>query len=201
MTHRADHFIAASVFLGASLLAGTASAHSGTGISGGFSAGFAHPLGGFDHLLAMVSVGLWGAFLGRPLIVALPVIFPTVMAVGGVLGMANIPLPPIEVGIALSVLVLGGLIALAVRAPVWVAGLVVAVFAIFHGYAHGQELPSAADPTGYSVGFVLSTGLLHLVGIGIGLLNRRPTGVVVNRGLGGLIAATGVWFLYQALQP
>ena len=182
------------------LVAGPALAHTGVGLAGGFAAGFVHPLGGFDHLLAMISVGLWGAFLGRPLISALPVVFPIVMAVGGVLGMANVPLPPVEVGIALSVLVLGALIALAVRAPVWIACLVVAIFAIFHGYAHGQELPSAADPTGYSVGFVLSTGLLHLAGIGVGLLNGRPGGVVVNRSLGGLIAATGVWFLYQALQ-
>lgn len=181
------------------LVAGPALAHTGTGLAGGFVAGFLHPLNGLDHLLAMVAVGLWGAFLGRQMIVALPVIFPTVMAVGGVLGMAGIPLPPVEVGIALSVLVLGGLIAAAVRAPAWVACLIVTNFAIFHGYAHGQELPSAADPTGYSVGFVLSTGLLHVVGIGIGLLNRRPGLVVITRGLGGLIAATGVWFLYQAL--
>lgn len=186
--------------LAIALLATTpAFAHSGTGLAGGFLSGFAHPFSGFDHLLAMVSVGLWGAFLGRPLIVALPVVFPTVMAVGGVLGMANVPLPPIELGIALSVLVLGGLIAFAVRAPVWAACLVVGVFAIFHGYAHGKELPSAADPVGYSVGFVFATGLLHVAGIALGLLNDRPGGVVVTRGLGGLIAATGVYFFYRAL--
>jgi urease accessory protein len=155
-------------------------------------------MGGFDHLLAMVSVGLWGAFLGRPLIVALPVVFPTVMALGGVLGMANAPMPPIEIGIALSVLILGGLIAAAVRAPVWAACVVVGAFAIFHGYAHGQELPSAADPLGYSVGFMLATGLLHLVGIGVGLINQRPGGYVVTRSLGGLIAATGLYFVYRA---
>jgi urease accessory protein len=182
------------------MAAGPALAHTGTGLPGGFISGFLHPLSGFDHLLAMVSVGIWGAFLGRPLIIALPVIFPTVMAVGGALGMANVPLPRVEIGIAISVLVMGGVIAFALRAPVWLACLIVGVFAIFHGYAHGKELPSAADPIGYSVGFVLATGLLHVAGIGIGLLNNRPGGVIATRGMGALIALTGVFFLYQALR-
>ncbi len=181
------------------LFAGPALAHSGTGLPGGFMAGFLHPLSGPDHLLAMVSVGLWGAFLGRPLIVALPVIFPTVMAIGGLLAMAGAPAPPIELGIALSVVVLGALIAGAVSAPVWVACLIVGFFAIFHGYAHGKELPSAADPIGYSVGFVLSTGLLHVCGIGIGLLHGRPGGMAIMRGLGGLIFLSGLWFLWKAI--
>lgn len=150
-------------------------------------------------MLAMVSVGLWGAFLGRPLIVLLPVIFPAVMAVGGAMGIAGMPLPPVELGIALSVLVLGSLIAGAVRPPVWLACAIVAVFAIFHGYAHGKELPSAADPIGYSVGFMLATGMLHVAGIGIGMLADRPGGAITVRGAGALIAACGVWFLVQAL--
>lgn len=174
-------------------------AHDGTGLAGGFISGFLHPVNGPDHLLAMVAVGLWGAFLGRPLVVVLPVVFPAVMAVGGMLGMSNVPLPPVEIGIALSVLLLGGAIALGLRAPVWAASLIVAVFAIFHGYAHGQELPSAADPIGYSAGFVLATGLLHVAGIGLGLLHARPGGRTVTRGIGGLIAAAGVWFLYGAV--
>ena len=174
---RAHRLIQTGVLIAAATLAASpALAHSGTGLAGGFVSGFFHPLTGFDHLLAMVSVGLWGAFLGRPLIVVLPVLFPAVMAVGGVLGMASVPLPPVELGIALSVLVLGGMIAFSVKAPIWLASLLVAFFAIFHGYAHGAELPSAADPVGYSVGFVLSTGLLHLVGIAIGLLADRPGG-------------------------
>lgn len=181
------------------LQADPAFAHAGTGLAGGFVSGFRHPLSGFDHLLAMVAVGLWGAFLGRPLVVALPVIFPTVMAFGAALGMANVPIPPVELGIALSVLLLGAAIAFAFRAPVWLACLVVAVFAIFHGYAHGQELPSAADPLGYATGFVLCTGLLHVAGIGIGLLNDRPGGTRVTRTLGGLVALAGVYFLYSAL--
>ncbi len=183
------------------LLCGPAEAHLGTGLPGGFASGFEHPFSGLDHLLAMVSVGLWGAFLGRPLVFLLPVIFPTVMAIGAVLAMFGCPSPPIELGIALSVLILGGCIALAVEAPIWVASLIVAAFALFHGYAHGRELPSAADPVGYSAGFVLATGLLHVLGIGIGTLNMRPGGMVVSRSAGGLIAIVGVWFLYEAIAP
>lgn len=190
---------AAGLALAGWLIAAPALAHTGTGLPGGFISGFLHPLGGFDHMLAMVSVGLWGAFLGRPLVIALPVIFPTVMALGGALGMANVPLPKVEDGIAVSVLVLGAVIAAAYRAPVWVACIIVGVFAIFHGYAHGRELPSAADPIGYSVGFVLATGLLHVAGIGLGLVNARPGGVAVTRGLGGLIALCGAYFLYRAV--
>jgi len=175
-------------------------AHTGTGLPGGFVSGFFHPLTGFDHMLAMVSVGLWGAFLGRPLIIALPVIFPTVMVVGAGLAMAGVPAPPTEVGIALSVLLLGAAIAAAWRAPIWAACVVVGIFALFHGYAHGKELPSAADPIGYAVGFVLATGLLHVCGIGIGLINNRPGGVVVTRLMGGAVAMSGLVFLYLALR-
>jgi urease accessory protein len=198
---RAQGALAAVVLGVAALGAGSAQAHTGTGLPGGFLSGFSHPFGGLDHLLAMVSVGLWGAFLGRPLIYLLPVIFPTVMALGAILAMAGLHLPSVEIGIALSVLVLGGCIALAVKAPVWVAALIVGAFAVFHGYAHGKELPSAADPVGYSVGFVLATGLLHVVGIGIGTVNSRPGGVLATRSAGGLIAATGLWFLYRAVVP
>lgn len=181
------------------LASSSASAHVGTGLPGGVVSGFIHPLEGPDHLLAMVLVGVWGAFLGRPLIHVLPMVFPAMMVAGAIMAMFGLPLPPVEAGIALSVLVLGSCIALSIRAPVWVASLVVAVFAVFHGYAHGRELPSAADPIAYSAGFVLATGLLHVAGIAIGLLNRRPKGVVVTRGFGGVTAALGVWFLYRAI--
>lgn len=176
-----------------------AEAHSGTGLAGGFVSGFFHPLTGWDHLLAMVSVGLWGAILGRPLIVALPVIFPSVMALGAFLGMMNVPMPPVELGIALSVLLLGLAIAFQFRARVWLACIIVAIFAIFHGYAHGRELPSAADPIGYSTGFVLSTGLLHVSGIVLGLLNDSKHGRLVVKGIGAAIAASGSLFLFAAL--
>jgi urease accessory protein len=181
------------------LLSNPAAAHMGTGLPGGFVSGFKHPLGGIDHLLAMISVGLWGAFLGRPLIYALPVVFPAMMVVGAILGMFVVPLPPVELGIALSVVVLGGCIALSVRAPLWAASIIVAVFAVFHGYAHGKELPSAADPVSYSAGFVLATGLLHVAGICLGFLNVLPNGVVATRSMGAVIAAVGIGLLYRAI--
>ncbi|ESQ90307.1 Ni/Fe hydrogenase [Asticcacaulis sp. AC460] len=188
------------VTLLATLTAATpAFAHEGTGLAGGFLSGILHPLTGWDHLLAMVAVGLWGAILGRPLIIALPVIFPVMMVAGAFLAMVNVPLPPVEFGIALSVVVLGAVIAFRYAAPVWLACTIVAVFAVFHGYAHGMELPSAADPAGYSTGFVLSTGLLHIVGIGIGLIDRHETGRKAVRALGALISIAGCVFLWKAI--
>jgi urease accessory protein len=190
---------AAAAVAAGSLLSSPAFAHMGTGLPGGFLSGFLHPFSGIDHLLAMVSVGLWGAFLGRPLIYVLPVVFPAMMVVGAIMGMFSVPMPPVELGIALSVLVLGSCIALSVKAPVWAASLVVAMFAVFHGYAHGKELPSAADPVSYSAGFVLATGLLHISGIGLGLINERPHGIAVTRSMGGVVATLGVWFLFRAI--
>jgi urease accessory protein len=173
------------------LVSAPASAHSGTGLPGGFAAGLLHPLTGFDHLLAMVAVGLWGRFLGRPLLYLLPVIFPLMMVVGAEIGMLDVPLPPVELGIALSVLALGTAIALAWKAPVWLACPIVGLFALFHGYAHGRELPSAADPLGYAAGFVLATGGLHVAGIALGELRMRSLGVG--------IAGAGLWFLVRAV--
>ena len=176
-----------------------AQAHSSKNLAGGFLAGFAHPFSGPDHLLAMVSVGLWGAFLGRPLIAALPVIFPAVMALGALLAMLGVPQPPIELGVALSVLVLGAAIAAAWRAPVWLACAIVAVFAVFHGFAHGTEIPSLADPIAYSTGFMLATGSLHLAGIGLGTINTLRGGTSITRGIGSAIALAGLYFLSQVL--
>jgi len=181
------------------LLSNPAAAHMGTGLPGGFVSGFRHPFSGIDHLLAMISVGLWGAFLGRPLIYALPVVFPAMMVVGAIMGMFVVPLPPVEIGIAVSVVVLGGCIALSVRAPVWAASIIVAGFAVFHGYAHGKELPSAADPISYSAGFVLATGLLHVAGICLGFVNDLPNGVVATRSMGAVIATVGIGLLYRAI--
>lgn len=169
--------------------------HSGEGLAGGFIGGFMHPIMGLDHVTAMVAVGILGAFLGRPAIWVLPVVFPLVMAFGGVLGIMGVAIPNIEVGIAVSSIVLGLIIALALKMPLWVASILVAIFAIFHGHAHGTELPNAANPLAYSVGFVISTGLLHLAGIAIGELIRWPAGVVVARVAGGVIALAGVGFL------
>jgi|Deesub1362B_J571_1020462.scaffolds.fasta_scaffold01609_3 urease accessory protein len=179
----------------AAALPAPAFAHEGTGLAGGFAAGFVHPLTGFDHMLAMIAVGLWGAYLGRPLVAALPVIFPSLMALGALLGMAGAPLPPVEAGIALSVLVLGLAIAFAFKPPNWLACVIVGIFGLFHGYAHGRELPSAADPVGYSAGFVLSTGFLHIGGVGLGFLKERSWGARLITGAGALIACSGVFFM------
>ena len=150
-------------------------------------------------MLAMVAVGIWGAFLGRPLLVILPMVFPVMMTIGAALAMAAIPFPPVELGIAISVITLGIMILAAVRAAPVVACAVVAIFALFHGYAHGTELPATADPVGYSVGFVLATGLLHLAGIGLGLLKNLRFGELGLRAAGAATAAAGVVFLVAGL--
>jgi urease accessory protein len=177
-------------------LTSAALAHTDVGtISGGFMSGFTHPLFGLDHVVAMIAVGLWGAFLGRPAIWVLPVVFPMVMAFGGALGVIGVPLPGIETGIAASALVLGLMVTLAIRPPLWVAALLVGVFAIFHGHAHGTELPAATNPLLFSAGFVSATGMLHLAGIAFGELSRWSWGAVAVRVGGALIALSGLGFL------
>jgi urease accessory protein len=179
---------------------GTAFAHIGEGdIGGGFISGFLHPVFGWDHVIAMVAVGLWGAFLGMPAMWLLPVVFPLVMAFGGVLGILGVPIPAVELGIAASAIVLGASVAFAARPPIWVAATIVGVFAIFHGHAHGAELPEAANALSYSIGFVLATGLLHLSGITFGLLVRWPAGRAAVRSSGAIISILGCIFLARAL--
>jgi urease accessory protein len=177
------------------LLAATPTrAHTGD-VVGGFVGGLAHPVLGADHVAAMVAVGLWGAFLGAPAIFLLPIVFPLVMAFGGALDILGVPLPGTEIGIAISAVLLGLAVVFAVRPPIWIAAVLVGVFAIFHGHAHGAELPAGADALAYSAGFVIATGLLHLAGIALGLLARWPAGRLAVRGAGGLIALAGVIFL------
>ncbi len=183
-----------SVFA-ALIAAAPAHAHGIGGALGGFIFGFAHPILGPDHVVAMVAVGLWGAFLGRPAIFVLPIVFPLVMALGGVLGMFGARLPAVEAGIATSAIVLGTMVALAVRLPLWAAAVVVGMFAIFHGYAHGMEIRRGDDALAFTVGFVLATGLLHLTGIAFGLLARWPAGTLAVRAAGGVIAIVGVAYL------
>ena len=175
--------------------ASSAHAHEANGLAGGFYSGLLHPVLGWDHVAAMVAVGLWGAFLGNPAIWILPVVFPLVMSIGGALGVAGVMLPAVETGIAASALVLGAMVALAARPPLWVAAVLVGVFAVFHGHAHGTELPAAANPLAYALGFVIATGLLHLCGIAFGQLIRWPSGRVVVRAGGGIIALAGAGFL------
>jgi urease accessory protein len=180
-----------ALFASLVLFAAAAQAHSEAPGGDGFVTGFLHPLTGLDHLLAMLAVGMWGAQLGMPAIWVLPVAFPLVMALGGVLGIVGIPLPFAEPAIVLSVVLLGAVIALAARPPLPVAGALVAFFAIFHGYAHGRELPTHANAVDYSAGFVLATGCIHLAGIGIGTVTKLPHGVTLLRAGGAAIALTG----------
>jgi urease accessory protein len=185
-----------SVMLAILLIALPAFAHTGEGLIGGFYSGFLHPVLGWDHVAAMVAVGLWGAFLRAPAIYILPIVFPVIMALGGAAGVVGAPLPYIEIGIALSSVLLGLLIAFAVKSPLWLASIIVGIFAVFHGHAHGTELPQAANAMSFSIGFVLSTGILHLLGIGLGVFVGRPGGKIAVRAMGGLIALAGFGFLF-----
>ena len=174
---------------------GPAQAHEIKAVAEGFSSGFFHPFNGPDHMAAMVAVGLWAAFLGAPALWLLPITFPLVMAFGGVLGILGMAMPYVEAGIALSAIVLGGMVALALRPPIWVAGIIVGLFAIFHGHAHGTELANAENALAYSSGFVVATGLLHILGILFGLLAAFPSGLMAVRGGGVFIALVGMVFL------
>ncbi len=181
------------------LLSPLVHAHTEEGVVGGFISGFLHPIYGPDHVVAMVAVGMWGAFLGNPAIWLLPVVFPLVMAFGGALGVLGLPLPLVEIGIAASAIVLGLMVLLALRPPLWVAAVLVGAFGIFHGHAHGTELPAASNPLSYAIGFVLATGLMHLAGIAFGMLANSPRGRIAVRTAGGLISASGIYFLTGAL--
>jgi urease accessory protein len=174
-------------------------AHTEQGRAEGFLAGLRHPVSGLDHVLAMVSVGLWGAQLGPPAVWLLPVTFPVVMAFGGMLGLAGVPIPGVEVAIALSGLLLGLAVLAGWRPPLWAAAMMVGFFAIFHGHAHGTDLPPGASGLLYSIGFVAATGTLHAVGIGIGTVHRWGWGRVALRVAGGLVALAGAFFLWRAL--
>ncbi|MFI5315743.1 MAG: HupE/UreJ family protein [Myxococcota bacterium] len=189
--------LATSVFV--LFLASPASAHTETGQAVGFLTGFMHPISGPDHVLAMVAVGLWGAQLGAPAIWALPVAFPMVMALGGMLGLLGVPLPGVECGIAASALMLGGAVTFEVRPPLPVAAALVGVFAIFHGHAHGAELPPGQSALLYSIGFVVATGCLHALGIAIGTVHRFAWGRTLLRVAGAGVATGGVFFLWQAI--
>ena len=175
-------------------------AHSGEGVAGGFQSGFLHPIFGPDHVLAMVAVGILGAFLGTKARWTLPIVFPLVMAVGGMLGIIGFPIPFVELGIALSSVVLGSLIAFGTKKiSLPAVAIIVGIFAIFHGHAHGEEMPGAANALSFAVGFVLATGLLHLTGILIGFLEKVPYGTTLLRLMGILVAIGGLGFLFGIL--
>jgi urease accessory protein len=181
------------------VLPSTASAHIVHGEAIGFVSGFDHPISGLDHIVAMLAVGLWGAQLGRPAIWLLPVTFPLVMAFGGFLGLIGALLPGSEIAIALSGVCLGAAVLTEARPPLWMAAALVGLFGLFHGYAHGSELPPGQNGLLYSLGFVLATGLLHATGITVGLVHRWPWGRLALRGAGAAIFTCGAVFLWTAL--
>jgi len=174
-------------------------AHVGSGEAGGFLIGLQHPISGADHVLAMIAVGLWGAQLGAPALWILPVVFPMMMAMGGMLGLMGIPIPGVEVGIAISAVVLGFMVLAEARLKIQLAMVIVAFFAIFHGHAHGTELPAGQSGLLYSIGFVAATGCLHGAGITIGLIHRWQAGRLVLRTAGSMVSGAGIYFLVRAL--
>lgn len=180
------------------LAPGAAFAHVGAGDTSGFAHGFMHPVTGIDHVLAMVAVGVFAYQLGGRALWLVPGTFVLVMAAGGALGMAGIALPHVETGIALSVVVLGAIIALGVKAPVAIAMGIAGLFAIFHGHAHGAEMPSDVAGAEYAAGFMLGTALLHAAGIALGFLlgwvGERYSQTIV-RVAGALVSIAGVGLL------
>jgi urease accessory protein len=180
------------------LYAQSANAHVNKGEAVSFLSGLKHPVSGLDHVVAMIAVGLWGAQLGAPAIWVLPVAFPMVMAFGGMLGLLGLHLPGIEIGIAASAILLGAAVLMELRPPIAVAAALVGFFAIFHGYAHGSELPAGESGLLYSIGFVMATGCLHGVGITIGVVHRWDWGKLVLRIAGAAIALAGIIFMWRA---
>lgn len=170
---------------------GIANAHPGHG--GGLMAGIAHPLFGLDHVLAMVAVGVWAFQLGGRAKWLVPASFVALMAVAGGVGMAGIGLPMVEIGIAASVLILGLLIAFSVRVTPAIGAGIVALFAIFHGHAHGAEMPLLGSAWQYGIGFVLATAALHGLGLALGKgLDKQN---LVLRATGAMVAASGAWMM------
>lgn len=182
-------FVLAPVFW---LFPALAYAHSAAGAVSGFGAGFLHPITGVDHVLAMLAVGLWGAELEGKAIWMLPITFPLIMSLGAVAGILGVPMIAVEIGITASVIVLGSVIALNFRPNAGVATAIVGCFAIFHGYAHGAELPHQTSAFEFCTGFVVATGMLHLCGIGVGLVTHLPHGLKVLRSGGAAIATAGI---------
>ena len=175
------------------LLPSFAYAHVGAGEASGFMHGLAHPIGGLDHICAMLAVGLWAARMGGRSLGAVPLPFVGVMALGGALPMLGIGLPFVEQGIVLSVLLLGVLIAASVRLPLWLSSGMVGTFALWHGYAHGAEMPELASGIGYTLGFMLATALLHAAGIAFGLGMQRISRERLVQAAGAGIALCGVY--------
>lgn len=174
-------------------LPGAAAAHTGGGETASLLHGLSHPLGGADHLLAMVAVGIWAAQIGGRALWAVPSAFVGVMVLGGAFGFSGLPAPFIETGILASVLILGVLIAGAFRLPLLFSAAVVGFFGVFHGYAHGAEMPATLGAGLYTAGFVLATAALHAAGMALGMVLRHTDLQAVQRLAGGAIAVSGVY--------
>jgi urease accessory protein len=175
-----------------------AQAHTGVGHTIGFIHGLGHPIGGMDHILAMVAVGMFAAQLGGRALWLVPSCFVAMMAVGGALGISGVELPFVELGIAMSVIVLGALVALQTSMPTTIAMGIVGFFAMFHGHAHGAEMPADASSLSYAAGFMLATAGLHIAGISLGLGLAKPASSYSRRAIevsGGAMAAAGVGLL------
>lgn len=184
--------------LALALIPSVALAHTGVGDTGGFFHGFAHPVSGLDHVLAMVMVGLFAWQLGGRALWLVPATFVLVMAMGGALGATGIGVPFVETAIALSIIVLGASVALGLKAPVAVAMGIVGLFAVFHGHAHGAEMPENAGGLAYAAGFMIATAILHGMGIAIGVLIGRAGelhGSSIVRASGGAAAVAGIGIL------
>lgn len=171
--------------------------HASDGASG-FAIGFTHPLYGLDHVAAMVAVGLWGAQLGNPAVWILPLAFPLVMALGSILGVIGVTLPLFELIITVSVVVFGALIALDKQLHSFLVYGFVSFFAVYHGYAHGIEMPGQLSQLGYITGFVLATGLIHLVGIIVGFIAHVPKGNILVRATGLAIGVIGLYLVWNS---
>ena len=149
--------------------------------------------------MAMIAVGLWGAILGPPALWILPTAFPIVMALGGLMGFLGIHIPGIEIGIALSALVMGVMVLIEYKPVLWISLTMVSIFAIFHGHAHGTEIPTGSSALQFSMGFVVATGLLHLIGIALGEATYSPQKKAMVKILGALISLSGLFFLIKAV--
>lgn len=185
----------AALALPALLLPQAALAHAGHGEAAGLAHGFLHPLGGADHVLAMVAVGLLAALRGGRALWALPAAFLALMAAGAGLGLAGIPLPLAETGIALSIVAFGLAAVFGLGLPVSALAALVGGFALFHGYAHGAEMPEAASGLVYGLGFLAGTALLHAAGLGLGLIAAQSGRTRLAPVLGGAVAASGLMLL------
>ncbi|AGS24102.1 HupE/UreJ protein (plasmid) [Rhizobium etli] len=184
--------------LAVAALPAVASAHPAIGEAAGFSHGFVHPISGLDHVLAMVMVGVFACQLGARATWLVPATFVLVMALGGALGIAGVNVPFVEAGIALSVVVLGAVVALNVKAPLAASLGLIGLFAIFHGHAHGAEMPEDAAGAAYAAGFMIATALLHAAGLGLGYVVGRAggrNGVFLTRTAGGIATVAGIGIL------